>query len=337
MRFSSAPSRSGWTRPDRGIAAGQYGEAPPGHDRLIVGHEALGRVEDEGAEAGAPPAAPPAAGSLVVPTVRRSCPEGCRPCRLGQCDFCTTGDFRERGIKGVDGFLAERFIERRDQLVVVPEELADVAVLLEPLSIVVKALDQAFAAQARLPWDPSNALVLGAGPIGLLATLALRLRDLEVTTVARTGPPTPQTERVEELGARYLSSRDRPIDQLAGGGRGWDVIVEATGSSEVAFGAVGELAPNGILVLTSVTPGEARREMPVDEINLGLVLGNRAVVGTVSSNRSHFESGLDMMRSAQARWPGLLARLITRELALDDYAAGLADEPAIKTVVRLGS
>jgi len=251
---------------------------------------------------------------------------------MNRADFCLTGHYLERGIKGAPGYLAEYFTERPEYLVSVPRERRPVAVLLEPLSIVVKGIEQIFRIQQRLPWEPRRALVLGAGPIGLLATYALRLRGLEVITAARTPPPTLQGELAEASGARYVSTEQWPLSTLGERLGDLDIIFEATGSGAVAFEALEILGTNGVLCLTGVSAGDKRLDIPVDQLNLRIVLANKLVFGTVSSNPLHFASALRCVEESEARWPGLLGRLITRRLPLDEFGAALEAEPGIKTV-----
>ena len=317
---------------DREINAAAYGEAPAGEERLILGHEALGRVEGVGGDHTGL-----SVGDLVVPTVRRPCPQRCQACRIEQSDFCSTGHYTERGIRGAHGYLAEYFAERPQYLVAVPLERRDLAVLVEPTSIVVKAFEQVLGTGERLPfqWEPRRALVLGAGPIGLLATYLLRLRGLEVFTAARTRAPTFQAELAEASGAHYLSTEDHPVDTLGDVLGGLDVIVEASGSSEVAFEALGILGVNGVLCLMSVSGGGRKVEIPTDALNLGMVLGNKLALGTVSSNAAHFHEALRSFDACERQWPGLLRRLLTRRVGLSDFGVYLAEEPGVKTVVEV--
>lgn len=315
---------------DREINAAAYGQAPPGEDTLVIGHEAVGRVValGEGVHG-------VEVGDVVVPTVRRPCPERCLPCRMGQSDFCATGQYTERGIKGAHGYLAEFFTERPEYLIRVPARCGDLAVLLEPLSIVVKGIEQLFRIQERLPWEPRRALVLGAGPIGLLATFLLRLHGLDVVTSALTRPPAIQSELVEAAGGRYLSAVTHPIAGLERELGNLDVIFEATGSSTVAFQALGILGTNGVLVLTGVSAGHRTLRIPADVLNLEMVLGNKLAFGTVSSNPTHFHAALRWLNACEERWPGLLGRLITRRLPLSEFAAALDRGPGVKTVIEV--
>src|SRR6267142_633533 len=115
---------------DREIWSGQYGDPPPSSDYLITGHESFGQVIEAG-----PGVKTVKVGDYVVPTVRRGCPENCISCTNMEPDFCYTGHFTERGIKQAHGFMTEFVVDDEKYMNVIPPELTDVAVLLEPLTI----------------------------------------------------------------------------------------------------------------------------------------------------------------------------------------------------------
>lgn len=329
---------------DREILAGGHGEPPPGRERLVLGHESFGQVEDG---AGAVKD-----GDYVVATVRRGCGR-CQMCRRNMSDFCTTGEFVERGILGMDGFLAERYVEDPTFLVRVPPELKQVGVLLEPLSVVEKALQQAFAAQARIPgeptaaldpwragpsgWHPERVLVLGAGPIGILAALLLKLVGAgEITALERTERPN-KREMLAAAGVGYVATGGASArDALAG--RSFDLIVEATGSSKAVVDALPLLAANAVCCLTGVFPGNAgEQSAPLDDLLREMLYRNKAIVTTVNSNRSYFERGVQSMGELERRWPGLLSRVITRRMPLEAYREAVQPERGdVKTVVEVG-
>lgn len=303
---------------DAEIDEGLYGEAPAGEDHLIIGHESLGRVEKAGA--GVEDLGP---GDLVAATVRR--PGGCLNCRAGESDMCLDGDYTERGITGRHGFMAEAYVERPEFLVKVPPAFRRFAVLLEPLSIVEKGIAHGFEIQRRLTWEPRTALVLGAGTFGLLAALVLSHLGLEVTLASREEPDAlgPKRDLLEEMGARYRSTAADPISELPRRLGNIDLIFEATGSSQVAFQAMKILGVNGVLCLTGITGGDRIIEVPADQINLGLVLGNKVVFGSVNAHRRHFELGLRHFGELERKWPGLLSRFITERLPLVAFREGL--------------
>lgn len=319
------------------IADAEFGTAPPGDDFLVIGHEGLGRVEAVGP--GAPAWLVP--GGLVVATVRRP---GSSPYdAIGRADLTTDDDVRERGINRVHGYLVEAYVEEAEHLVPVPETLHQVGVLLEPMSIVEKALRVADEVQARLRiWRPARAAVIGAGTIGLLAALVLRLRGVEVTILSRRRPPTLPSELVLAIGGRYLSTEDVTVAAAAEEHGPFDLILEASGYSPLAFEAADALGPNGVLVLASVTGGERTAEVPTDRINRAFVLQNKALVGTVNAAREDFDAGVADLLLAERRRPGWLGRLKTTPIeGLLDPAAMLRalreDEAAIKVFVRVSS
>ena len=306
--------RVGLDGTDAEINAAEYGTAPEGYNFLVIGHESLGRVLEVGQNVrNLKP------GDYVVATVRR--PGGSIYDRIGHSDMTTDETYYERGISLLHGFLTERYVDDEEYMVKVPAALKEVGVLLEPMSIVEKGIEQAYEIQRRLGvWWPARAAVIGAGSLGLLATLALRLLGLEVTTLARTAPPTLNSELVEALDACYLSTKDVSMAQAAEEYGPFDIIFEAAGAGSAAFEAMEALGRNGVLVLTGISGSDKKIEVPGDQIMTGLVLGNKVVVGTVNSNRSHFERGVQSMAMAQAWYPGWLERLLTHPVqGLENY------------------
>jgi threonine dehydrogenase-like Zn-dependent dehydrogenase len=224
--------------------------------------------------------------------------------------------YYERGINLCHGYLTEYYVDDAAHIVKVPRALRDVGVLLEPLTVVEKGIAQAYEIQRRLRvWHPKRAAVMGAGTIGLLATLALRLRGIEVTTFALAPKPNTNSELVEAVCARYLSTKEVPIQRGAETFGPFDVIFEATGASSVVFESMQALGKNGVLVLSSVTGGDRMIEVPADRINLDFVLGNKVMVGTVNANREYFEAGVRDMAQAETEYPGWLRHLMTHPVA----------------------
>jgi glucose 1-dehydrogenase len=320
---------------DREIADGQYGEAPPGADFLVIGHESLGRVRDVG------PAVPPSItpGTLVVATVRR--PGDSLLDRIGMQDMSPDDTYREHGIKRLHGFLTEAYVDDARFLVPIPEPLEPVAVLLEPLSVAEKGIRQAFEIQRRVKlWEPRRAAVLGAGSIGLLTALAMRLRGLDVTVYSRRQPPYRNSDLVEQLGGRYVSTQAMDLPQLAERHGPFDLMFDATGYSPLALGAVEALAKNGVLVLAGVTSGDRTTELPTDLLNQRIVLGNQVIVGTVNAHRDDFVAGVEDLLLAEASQPGWLGSLLTTRIdGLAGYAEMLDrlehDDDAIKIYVEI--
>lgn len=311
--------RVGLDGTDREIHAGEYGAPPKGEDHLILGHESFGIVEAVGSNV-----TELAPGDFVVARVRRAGTSLYD--RIGMPDFTTDDVYLEHGISRVHGFLTERYVEEPEYLVRIPRELRDVAILLEPTSVVEKGIAQAHEIQRRLKvWHPKRAAVLGAGTIGLLATMALRTRGLEVFAFGLDEPPYLNSELVEALGAKYVSTKRTSILQAARRYGQFDLILEATGFSPLVFEAMCVLlGKNGVIVLSSVTGGMRRVEIPSDALNLDFVLGNKVMVGTVNANREHFEAGVRDLAVAQTEYPGWLARLLTHPVhGLEDWAKAL--------------
>jgi threonine dehydrogenase-like Zn-dependent dehydrogenase len=299
---------------DKEVNAAEYGAAPEGYDFLVLGHESFGQVESLG-----PNVTELKPGDYVVATVRR--PGTSIYDLIGTNDMTTDDTYFERGINLRHGFLTEYYVDDAEYIVKIPQGLKQVGVLLEPMTVVEKGIHQAYEIQRRLRvWRPRRAAVMGAGTIGLLATLVLRLRGLEVTTFGRTPKPYLNSDLIEALGATYVSTTEVPILDYAKEHGAFDLIFEATGNSSVVFDSLQALGKNGVLVLSSVTGGARRIEVPADKINLEFVLGNKVMVGTVNANREYFEMGVRDMAQAEAEYPGWLARLLTHPVnGLENY------------------
>ena len=299
---------------DKEINAAEYGAAPPGYDFLVIGHEGFGRVEAVG-----PNVTAVKPGDYVVATVRR--PGTSLYDLIGTNDMTTDDTYFERGINLRHGFLTEYYVDDAEFIVKVPRGLREVGVLLEPMTVVEKGIAQAYEIQRRLRvWRPRRAAVMGAGTIGLLATLVLRLRGLEVTTFGLARKPFLNSDLIEALGARYESTADVPLPDGGKKFGPFDLIFEATGYSPVVFESMQALGKNGVLVLSSVTGGDRRVEVPADRLNLEFVLGNKVMVGTVNANREYFELGVRDMAQAEAEYGGWLGRLLTHPVkGLENY------------------
>lgn len=328
---------------DREIARFDYGTPPPGSPYLVIGHESLARVIEVGAEV-----TRVKPGDLVVTTVRRPCPHpDCRACTQGRQDFCFTGDFTERGIGGRHGFMAEQVVDDERYMHVVPEALRAVGVLVEPLTIAEKALAQVWDVQDRLPWTlpgapegeggrGQRAMVLGAGPVGLLGCLALLVRGFDTWVYSLEPQGSPKATWVESVGARYLSGRDVAVRALQAAIGPIDLVYEATGAAKVAFEALEELGTNGAFVFTGVPGRKAPIEIDASVLMRRMVLENQLVFGTVNAGPDAFEAAITDLGRFQARWPDALSALITGRYPIDDYAALLTGPRAgIKQVVRL--
>jgi glucose 1-dehydrogenase len=301
--------RVGLDGTDREINAGEYGVTPEGSDYLVLGHESFGVVEAVG-----PNVTEFSTGDHVVARVRRA--GSSIYDQIDMPDFTTDEVYFEHGISRVHGFLTEAYVEEPRYLIKIPSALGDVAVLLEPTSIVEKGIAQAYEVQRRLKvWQPRRTAVLGAGTIGILATMALRNRGLDVVTVGLDEPPYLNSELVEAVGARYVSTKRSSLSDIAQAHGPIDLVFEATGFSPLVFEAMCVLlGRNGVIVLSSVTGGTRRVEVPSDALNLDFVLGNKVMVGTVNANRDHFEAGVRDLAIAEAEYPGWLQRLLTHPL-----------------------
>jgi threonine dehydrogenase-like Zn-dependent dehydrogenase len=299
---------------DKEINAAEYGAAPEGYDFLVIGHEGFGQVEAVG-----PEVTEFRPGDFVVATVRR--PGSSLYDRIGTSDMTTDDVYFERGINLRHGYLTEYYVDSADFIVKIPYGLRNVGVLLEPLTVVEKGIEQAHEIQRRLRvWRPKRAAVMGAGTIGLLAALVLRLRGLEVTVFGQRQGPYRNSELLGQIDARYLSTKSLSVAQGALEHGPFDIIFEATGFSPMVFDSMQALGKNGVLVLSSVTGGDRRYEVPSDRINLDFVLGNKVMVGTVNANREYFERGVEDMAMAEAEYAGWLTQLLTHPVhGLDNY------------------
>jgi threonine dehydrogenase-like Zn-dependent dehydrogenase len=307
---------------DREIVAGEYGTAPPGADKLVLGHGSLGRVEQ------APAASGFAKGDLIAGVVRRPDPVPCGACAQGEFDMCRNGQYTERGIKGLDGFASQWWTIEPGYAVKVPAALGISGVLVEPASVVAKAWDQIERVGARSWFEPKRALITGAGPIGLLAALLGVQRGLEVHVLDRAVEGA-KPEAVQALGATYHSeSVERVATQLNP-----DIIIEATGAAQVVIDAISHNAAYGIVCLTGVSA--SGRLLPLDAglVNRNIVLDNDVVLGSVNAGLRHYEAAVQALSAADPSW---LARLLSRQVPLERYPEAFAAQPEdIKVVLTL--
>ncbi len=283
---------------DAEIASGSYGWAPPGRDRLILGHESLGRVADPGPSGFA-------VGDHVVGIVRRPDPAPCPNCAVGEWDMCSNGRYTERGIKQVDGFMAERWRIEPDYAVRVDKSLGTLGVLLEPTTVVAKAWEHIAAIGRRTFWDPSAVLVLGAGPIGLLAALIGVQHGADVHVVDRvTSGPKPAL--VRQLGATYHTGA------IADLGVEPDIVVECTGVASLIRQALETISPGGIICLTGVGAPVTPDRVSATALATDVVLKNIAAFGSVNANRRHYYHAAKVLAAADPSW---LEQLITRRVS----------------------
>ena len=304
---------------------------PAGDDYLVMGHEAVGRVESVGR---AVHSLKP--GDLVVPTVRRGCGE-CPACLANQADLCFTGRIRERGIVGLHGFLAERIVEREEHLVPVPEDLAAVAPLVESLTTPEKALRRIGNARAHLPGSElRRALVTGSGPIGLLAVLALRIRDIPSWVLARQPAGGAAEALAAGCGANYVQLREVNLEEPQARLGAFDAIIEATGAVELSVGMLGALAPNGVLDLVG---GVAERKaVPIQAAAFGAMVGrNLTLLGSVNANTDDWRAAVADLTAMRARYPGAVESLITHTFGMHQVDLAFERVPGqIKAVIDIG-
>jgi threonine dehydrogenase-like Zn-dependent dehydrogenase len=311
--------RVGLCATDAEIGHGVYGKPPDGEEFLILGHENVGIVEEVGKKARGF-----SVGDVVVSTVRRPCGI-CLQCKSGENDMCSSGQYTERGIMRLHGFMAQYYVESPAFLNRIPKTIRDVAVLLEPMSVVEKAIDHAFLLQRRLTWKPKFGMVLGGGPVGLLAAAVLRTRGLRTFVIAREDESDRRAGIARQLGAEYVCVAQKSLVDVPRETGYPDVVVEATGNAQVVFDAMTVLGPNAVLCLLSVTIGKSLTPEPIDLINQRIVLGNQVVFGSVNANPRHFRMGIKDLTAIEKKWPGVLARLLTNPIPWEHHRTWFAD------------
>ena len=317
---------------DREIASFHYGFTAPGSDALVLGHEALGEVIEVG-----PAVRTLKPGDLVAITVRRPClEESCPACRAERQDFCVTGRFRERGIREADGFMTELIVDEERYLVRVPPMLADVGVLIEPLTVAAKGSVELGTILRRFPWEPMGvrALVLGAGPIGLLAGMMLEARNIQSWVYSREPNDSPRAELVRAFGGQYVSADETPLPALASIGP-FDLVFEAVGNAKVAFTALDALAPNGVCIMSGIPGGQSPFEIDLNGVMRNIVLNNQMIFGTVNASRSTFEASVRQLEQFMSIFPDAVRRMITHRVSLEEAPALLREPGGIKQVVVL--
>ncbi|MFC6835966.1 glucose 1-dehydrogenase [Halomarina ordinaria] len=308
---------------DREVVAGEHGDLPAGEDDLVLGHEAVGVVAD--ANGTALPE-----GTVVAPTVRRP-PNGTNEYfERGEPDMAPEGEYLERGIVGAHGYMAEYFTSPPEYLVALPRALAEWGFLVEQASITEKALSTAYASRSTFTWEPESALVLGNGSLGLLSLAMLDDRVERTYCLGRRERPDPTIDFIEDLGATYVDSRTTPVPEIPKTYEGMDLVYEATGYAKHAFETIETLAPNGVGALVGV-PGDWTFEVDGGRLHRELVLHNKALVGTVNSNRDHFERAVETLSSLPE---GVLDALVTHVVPPEEYDRAFADDDtALKTAI----
>lgn len=333
---------------DREIVQDRYGVLPEGAKEMVIGHELLGKVESAGPESGMQP------GELVTALVRRPCGDAsCTACRHGQQDYCQSGAYTERGIRGADGFLSEFVVERARYVLPLPAECAPYGVLVEPQSIVEKVCGQLAIIQQRVRWEPKTALITGSGPLGLLTAFTCRVMGLETHVWSLSGQDSVNAKLVRECGACYHEalpageavSPPKPgqpftsgLDELAASlGIRPDIIWECSGHTPLAFEAIKLLNANGVLAILGVTSGDRRMDVPIDLLNQEMVLKNKCVIGSVNASRADFESAIRRLKQIETMFPGLLGELTTDRLTMAQVPELDFSAVAIKAVVDLAA
>jgi glucose 1-dehydrogenase len=301
------------------IAEGKYGWAPPDRARLVLGHESLGRVIDPGHGSGLKK------GDLVAGIVRRPDPVPCPNCAVGEWDMCRNGQYTERGIKQIDGYMSERWRIEPEYAIKIDPALGILGVLLEPASVVTKAWEHTLAVGRRAFWEPRTVLVTGAGPIGLLGALIGVQLGMEVHVLARKKSGL-QPDLVRALGATYHSC------SVAEVGFEPDIIMECTGVGQVIAQSIATIGASGVVCLTGVGHGGAVPQIPIANVASSAVLKNNVVFGSVNANKRHWYKAGEVLAGADRSW---LARLVTRRESPDNFAKALdRSEEDIKTIIQ---
>jgi len=318
---------------DREICQFHHGTTPEGSEFLVLGHESLAEVVETG-----PAVRRVGRGDLVVPAVRLPCRHAeCAACRGGRPDFCYSGDFFERGIKQAHGFMTDFVVDEEERLNPVPADLREVAILVEPLTIAEKTLAEIRVIQQRLPYSrrAERAVVLGAGPIGLLGAMALVNAGFETYIYSREVPPNPRADVAATIGATYISSQVQSVGQLATRVGNIDVVYEAIGASQTAFDLLEVLGADGLFCFTGVPRHGQPISIQADRLLYNLVLKNQAVLGAVNAGRDAFEAAVRDLGVFYRRWPQAVRSLITGRYILEDFREPILRPSGIKNIVVL--
>jgi glucose 1-dehydrogenase len=301
---------------DREMSEGLFGAAPEGADRLVLGHESLAEVAEDGHGF--------AKGDLVSATVRRSCGH-CLACGEGAPDSCLTGDYSERGITRLDGFARELVVEDPEQLVPVPRSLERLAVLAEPTSICARGVRHSLAIGGRQPWELKRALVIGAGAIGLLSTMLLRLEGVDVCVASLEQ----SNEIVDNLGGHYVSTESAELSDLGG----FDLVVEAAGNAQLMADSLGLLRRSGVVCLLGIDGRSRKVELDGSVVGVDTVLQNRVLFGSVNARKEDWLAGVDALDEARRRFPGVLEGLIGLRVPLERFEEAFAFRGGKATLV----
>lgn len=321
---------------DRDINEGKYGDAPPGDDYLIIGHEAFGIVVEVGSKV-----TELKVGEYVVPTVRR--PGRSFYDQLGLQDMTADDTYYERGINLLHGYFTEYFVEEPDFLVAVPDEFSTLGVMTEPISIVEKGYEHALDIQRRMGiWRPKRVAITGAGPLGMLAAWKFRLERLETHVFSLEDYPNFKSDLLEETGAIYHSVKELPVSEAPSKVGKFDIVFEATGYPPMWLEAAHVVAKNGIVILTSITPKDFYKEVELAKLNMEFVLGNKVMFGTVNASYHHFMLAVRDLGHGMNMYTGWMEKFITHELdGLEHFERALHllnhswEEKALKVVIKV--
>jgi glucose 1-dehydrogenase len=292
---------------DREISEGVFGVAPDGEQHLVIGHESLAEVARDGNGF--------SKGDLVCATVRRSCGH-CLPCGEGAPDSCLTGDYSERGITRLDGFARELVLEQPEHLIRIPSSLGRLGVLAEPTSICTRGIRHAITIGARQPWEPKRALVTGAGAVGLLSTMLLRLEGFDVWTASLE----PSSAIADALGAHYVSTKTTDLADLGP----FDIVVEAAGNAQLMLDALGLLGRSGVACLLGIDGHDGEAHIDNKVIGVDAVLENRVLFGSVNAHHDDWVTGVEALDRARRQFPGALEELIGLRVPLDRFSEAFA-------------
>ncbi len=315
---------------DREINSALYGITPLGSDFLVLGHEALGEIVQIGGKVDFK-GQPLEIGDIIVPLVRR--PDDCSYCMVDEQDMCIKGEYTERGIKGQHGFMSEFFTEFPKYLVKIPDSLKYIAILLEPLSVVEKGIRQAYKIQKRMSWAPKVSFVLGLGPIGLLASIILKLLGLRVVVYSLNPETDEIVQLIKSIGIEYIHAKTSIYEVPALIEENIDIIFEATGNSIVAFNAISALGTNGVLILTGVTGGHKTLEICTDCLNIDIVLKNKTTVGTVNANIIDFQKGVEDLKLLNSKYPDFLKNIRIDRIDAENFKEGFENFKELKAVL----
>lgn len=319
---------------DREICRFHHGTVPQGDEFLVLGHESLAEVVETGSAVSRL-----RRGDLVVPSVRLPCRSvECEACRVEESDFCSSGKFVERGIKQAHGFMTDFVVDDQAWLHSVPLEIRDVAILVEPLTIAEKTLAEIQAIQRRLPFRKRSprAVVLGAGPIGLLGAMALVNAGYETYIYSRELAPNTRADVAAQIGATYISSQSQTIPALVEMVGNIDVVYEAIGAAQTAFDLLEVLGANGLFCFTGVPRHGQPISVHTSRLLHNMVLKNQAVVGAVNAGREAFQAAVRDLGTFYRRWPGAVKSLITGRYALNDFREPILQPSGIKNLIVLG-